>query len=55
LKGDNGDFLEIEAQIGPVDISDGLGKEVFTRFTTNLDSNGTLYTDSEGEISPKIL
>eukprot|EP01118_Nematostelium_gracile_P016074 TRINITY_DN6577_c0_g1_i2.p1 TRINITY_DN6577_c0_g1~~TRINITY_DN6577_c0_g1_i2.p1 ORF type:complete len:961 (+),score=254.85 TRINITY_DN6577_c0_g1_i2:83-2884(+) len=47
-QGDNGDFLEIEATIGPVDISDGFGKEVFTRFSTNFATNGTLYTDSEG-------
>jgi len=37
------------ATIGPIDVSDGLGKEVITRFTTSLNNGQYWYTDSEGD------
>ena len=40
--------LSFEWIVGPIDISDGIGKEVITRFTTDLSSNSTFYTDSNG-------
>ena len=42
-------FLEFESTVGPIPIADGLGKEVITRFTTNLDTKNIIYTDSEGQ------
>jgi hypothetical protein len=40
--------LEVEATVGPIDISDNFGKEVISRFSTNLNNKGIFYTDSEG-------
>lgn len=39
---------EFEWQIGSIDISDGIGKEVVIKFITDLNSNSTFYTDSNG-------
>jgi len=41
--------LEFEHTVGPIDISDNLGKEVVTRYSTNLATNSVWYTDSEGQ------
>ncbi len=41
----------LETTIGPIDISDGNGKEVFSRFTSQLKTTSTWYTDSEGSYS----
>jgi len=41
-------FIELEQTIGPIPIKDGLGKEIITRFVTNLSSSETWYTDSQG-------
>lgn len=40
--------IEIEDVIGPINISDGNGKEVITRYTTNLNTAGLWYSDSNG-------
>ena len=40
--------LEFEWQIGPIDVQDNVGKEVVTKFQTNLNSNSLFYTDSNG-------
>lgn len=40
--------LELEWTVGPVPIKDGLGKEVITRFDTDIMSSGYFYTDSNG-------
>jgi hypothetical protein len=34
--------------VGPIDISDGFGKEIISRFSTNLGTKGLFFTDSEG-------
>nr|XP_054773822.1 lysosomal alpha-mannosidase-like isoform X1 [Lytechinus pictus] len=34
--------------VGPIPISDDLGKEIITRFDTNIESDQTFYTDSNG-------
>ena len=40
--------LEFEWQIGPINVQDNVGKEVVTKFQTNLNSNSLFYTDSNG-------
>jgi len=41
-------YIEVEDIVGPIDISDGKGKEIVTRYTTNFASNGVWYSDSNG-------
>lgn len=41
-------FVEFEFQTSEVPITDGKGKEVITRFSTGVKSNGFFYTDSNG-------
>ena len=43
-----GNFVEFEYTIGPIPFQDGLGKEVISRFDTDLASNSTWYTDANG-------
>ncbi|XP_034666350.1 lysosomal alpha-mannosidase [Drosophila subobscura] len=40
--------VEFEWLIGPIPTDDGVGKEIVTRFTSTLSSNGSFYTDSNG-------
>ncbi|CAH0730852.1 unnamed protein product, partial [Brenthis ino] len=40
--------LEVDWVLGPVPADDGLGKEVFLRYTTNLNNDGVFYTDANG-------
>ena len=42
-------FIEIVSKIGPIDISDGMGKEVIHRYTTSVNSGSDWYTDSSWE------
>lgn len=42
------DFVEVEYTITPVPINDGIGKEIVSRFSTNIDSGDTFFTDSNG-------
>ena len=42
------EFAEVEYSVGPVPIDDNFGKEVFSRYTTGIESNGYCYTDSNG-------
>ena len=39
---------EFEWQVGPIDISDKIGKEIVIKFQSDLDSKSTFYTDSNG-------
>ncbi|NXO86702.1 MA2B1 mannosidase, partial [Sitta europaea] len=41
-------YLELEWTVGPIPVSDGLGKEVISRFETPLRTDGRFYTDSNG-------
>jgi lysosomal alpha-mannosidase len=34
--------------VGPIPIDDKVGKEIITRFYTDIESNGVFYTDSNG-------
>ncbi|XP_001866193.2 lysosomal alpha-mannosidase [Culex quinquefasciatus] len=40
--------VEFEWLVGPIPIEDGKGKEVITRFYTDIQSNGVFWTDSNG-------
>ncbi|XP_069699537.1 lysosomal alpha-mannosidase-like [Periplaneta americana] len=40
--------VEFEWLVGPIPTDDGIGKEVVSQFTTNLDTQGLFYTDSNG-------
>jgi lysosomal alpha-mannosidase len=42
------DFVEFESTVGPITFDDDLGKEVITRFDTNLNTQQLWYTDSQG-------
>jgi lysosomal alpha-mannosidase len=41
-------YIEIEDIVGPINITDGLGKEVVTRYTTNFATGNIWYSDSNG-------
>ena len=40
--------VEVEWTVGPIDINDGLGKEVILRYDTNIQSQGKFSTDANG-------
>ncbi|XP_013794380.1 lysosomal alpha-mannosidase-like isoform X2 [Limulus polyphemus] len=40
--------LEFEWVVGPIPVGDWRGKEIVSRFESDLESNGTFYTDSNG-------
>ena len=42
------DVFEVESTVNPIDISDGVGKEPLVRFSTDLKSNGIMFTDTNG-------
>lgn len=42
------DRVEFNWLIGPINVSDNVGREVVTRYTTNLKSNEIFFTDSNG-------
>ncbi|KPU73915.1 uncharacterized protein Dana_GF15795, isoform B [Drosophila ananassae] len=41
-------FAEFEWLVGPIPIDDNIGKEVITRFSSDIESDGVFYTDSNG-------
>ena len=41
-------YAEFEHTVGPIPIKDRLGKEIITRFDTNIESNELFYTDANG-------
>ncbi|XP_066563843.1 lysosomal alpha-mannosidase isoform X2 [Amia ocellicauda] len=43
-----GHQLELEWTVGPIPVGDGLGKEVISRFDSDINSSGLFYTDSNG-------
>ncbi|XP_078495203.1 lysosomal alpha-mannosidase [Ciona intestinalis] len=40
--------IEVEWTVGPIPVHDKWGKEVISRYETNLETNGYFYTDSNG-------
>lgn len=50
------DYLEVTWTAGPIDIEDGLGKELALKYDTNLSTGSTFYTDANGrELQKRIL
>lgn len=41
-------FVEFEYLVGPIDIEDGYGKEIVSRFETKFKTEGEFYTDANG-------
>lgn len=37
-----------QCQVGPIPVDDGIGKEVVTQITSNIQNNKIFYTDSSG-------
>ena len=46
----NTNVIQIETTINPLPIDDGLGKELITQFTTDLETNSMWYTDANGMV-----
>ncbi|XVE67608.1 hypothetical protein DITRI_Ditri09bG0001600 [Diplodiscus trichospermus] len=42
------EHAEVEFNIGPIPVDDGVGKEITTQITTTMKTNRTFYTDSNG-------
>ena len=42
------DMLEIEYRLGPLNISDGIGKEIVATYSTNMNTNATWAVDGNG-------
>lgn len=50
------DYVEVEYTVGPIPIDDGVGKEIVTRFKSDIDNKNTCYTDANGrEFQKRIL
>lgn len=50
------EFIEFEFQTGQIPISDAVGKELITKFSTSIKSKATWYTDSNGrEFQQRIV
>lgn len=41
-------YVEFEWLVGPIPVDDMVGKEVVSKFSSNIKSNGVFYTDSNG-------
>jgi lysosomal alpha-mannosidase len=41
-------FVEFEWLVGPIPVEGEVGKEIVSRFTTNMKTDGVVYTDSNG-------
>lgn len=41
-------FVEFEWLVGPIDVADGVGKEIVSRFYTDIKTNGEFFTDANG-------
>ncbi|GAM19522.1 hypothetical protein SAMD00019534_026970 [Acytostelium subglobosum LB1] len=44
----NAYYLELEETVGPISIADNKGKEVISRYTTDLHTNNLWYSDANG-------
>lgn len=47
------EYMEVEWLVGPIDISDNVGKEFVVKYGTDIVANGEFYTDSNGRQSLK--
>jgi len=41
-------YVDIDFTVGPIDVSNGIGKEVVTRFVSSIENDGVFFTDSNG-------
>jgi lysosomal alpha-mannosidase len=41
-------YVEFEWMVGPIPVTDKIGKEVITRYTSSINHEGVFYTDSNG-------
>lgn len=48
-------YAEFEWMVGPIPVEDGIGKEIITRFNSDIASEGIFYTDSNGREMIKRL
>lgn len=44
----NENFAEFQWLVGPIPVEDNIGREIITKFDTDIESNGIFYTDSNG-------
>jgi len=44
----NEDFVEFDYVVGPIPVADNIGKEIVSRFDSNLTTSGVFYTDANG-------
>ena len=42
------EYVELEHTVGPLPVGENVGKEVVTRFRTNISNEGIFYTDANG-------
>ncbi|CAG2101230.1 unnamed protein product [Medioppia subpectinata] len=42
------DYIEFDWTVGPIPMADKIGKEIVTRFESDLQTDGVFYTDSNG-------
>ena len=42
------EYIELDWTVGPIPDGDGQGKEIITRFESDLKTNGVFYTDANG-------
>ncbi|GLV45785.1 Lysosomal alpha-mannosidase II [Carabus blaptoides fortunei] len=42
------DYVEFQWIVGPIPVEDEIGKEIITRFTSDIKSKGVFFTDSNG-------
>ena len=45
---EDGEYVEVEWTVGPINVNEGVGKEVILRYDTNIQSAGKFYTDANG-------
>ncbi len=45
---DDAQYVEFEWQVGPINVDDKVGKEVIVKFSSDLQSSATFYTDANG-------
>ncbi|CAB3234737.1 unnamed protein product [Arctia plantaginis] len=48
-------YVEIDWCVGPIPVDDAFGREVFVRYSTDLQNNGVFYTDSNGRQTIKRI
>jgi lysosomal alpha-mannosidase len=47
--------IEVEITVDPMPINDSLGKELITRFSTDINNVNTWYTDANGMVTSSTV